>query len=512
MNRTPPWRPVLALLCLLLMPLCAWWLDRPVSASRAADTCLGVTILSQAAYDALTLAPADGDIALYGGRTPARDRASNTLYLSVRVPSSSQPCELEGTLRAASRAGRLAFAPDEAFARLSDAVAEGHAFTLLSLDGKGHARACRVILTPLTVVELLSDDPENDDPYAEHTGRVRITEPGGTRQTDATWHRRGMTTRLYKKASLKLSMKKPLGHARNVAIAGLGSDDDWILNSMGMDDLRLRELLLQRLWNAEAASADTLPMSAGAYAEVVIDGEYRGLYLLQRRVDAQYLQLNTARDILLKGSNVLKPRRAAQAYTIRSSPLADAETLALAETLFTLSDPSLIDLNSWLTMDVFSLFAGLYDNLSFKNAYYLLAPEANGYAVSFLPWDTDVAFGLDYVPGEGYLLLPTDEDAPVLHRREYDALLSLYPDLDARLAKRWRALRAGTLSDTALRDTLESILHTLHQSGALARDQALWGVLRDGEDTVERMEAFLTRRLRQLDRLYGIEEPQHSFP
>lgn len=507
MNRNPPWRLALALLCLLLMPLCVWLLDQPALSSRAADTCLGVPILSKAEYDALACTPSGGDIALYGERTPARDHASNTLYLSVRVPEGAQPCELEGTLRPASRAARLAFAPDEAFARLSDAVSEGHAFTLLALDGKGHASACRVILTPLTVVELLSGDPETDDPYAEQTGRVRITEPGGTRQTDATWHRRGMTTRLYKKASLKLSMKTPLGHARNVAIAGLGSDDDWILNSMGMDDLRLREMLLQQLWNAEADRTDGLPMSAGAYAEVVIDGEYRGLYLLQRRVDAKYLQLNTARDILLKGSNVLNPKRAARAYTIRSSPLSYAQTFALAETLFTLSQSACIDLDSWLTMDAFVLFAGLYDNLSFKNAYYLLEPEGDGYAVSFLPWDTDVAFGLDYVPGEGYLLLPTDEDAPIRHRREYDALRSQYPDLDARLAERWRALRADTLSDDALRDALEGILRTLHQSGALTRDQALWGKLRGGEDTEERMEAFIARRVRQLDRLYGMEEP-----
>lgn len=55
-----------------------------------------------------------------------------------------------------------------------------------------------------------------------------------------------------------------------------------------------------KLWNrlAEQSPWD-YPMSSGAYCEVVLNGHYQGLYLLQRRVDRKYLGLSDG-QILLK--------------------------------------------------------------------------------------------------------------------------------------------------------------------------------------------------------------------
>lgn len=512
MNRPPLWRLAGAAVCLLLLPVCAFLFARldPAPPPRDANTCLGASILDEQAYAAL--APAGAyvtGLVLLNGQRAAFDRETGTLLLSARVTPGMRSSDLEGWLTAADNAFRLCFAPDPAFDDMSAAVAAGHAFTLLLLYPDGSASSCRVMFTPLPVFEIISDSLDNyDDPYAEHEGRILVHEPGSDKPqlSSADWHRRGMGTRLFKKGSWKLSLKNAYGRNRNLAFAGLGSDDDWILNSMGQDDLRIREKFIQDLWNAMADQDGSAHMSSGAYVEVVFDGEYMGLYLLQRRVDAKYLALDASRDLLFKGSNVLTIRCLEDAFTVRSSPYDEAASLALIEPFYTLSDPSVIDLDSWLNMDVFVLFASLYDNLSLRNAYYILRPEGrSGYRVFLLPWDTDLAFGLDHVSNQGFVLLPdSPEDRPLRHRREYDALLTLYPDLDARIAARWRQLRAGPLSDDALLGTLDSILTQLDSSGAMLRDQRKWPWSRNnGSDTLEGFLLFMQDRLLELDQLYA---------
>ena len=69
---------------------------------------------------------------------------------------------------------------------------------------------------------------------------------------------------------------------------------------MALDDFKVKEQFAMKLWNrlAEQSPWD-YPMSSGAYCEVVLNGHYQGLYLLQRRVDRKYLGLSDG-QILLK--------------------------------------------------------------------------------------------------------------------------------------------------------------------------------------------------------------------
>ena len=114
------------------------------------------------------------------------------------------------------------------------------------------------------------------------------------------WKIRGQTTAELDKKCYKLTLEKNGGGKRNQNLLGLGKDDDWILNAMAMDDFKVKEQFAMKLWNrlAEQSPWD-YPMSSGAYCEVVLNGHYQGLYLLQRRVDRKYLGLSDG-QILLK--------------------------------------------------------------------------------------------------------------------------------------------------------------------------------------------------------------------
>ena len=488
---------------LLLLPLVPFFFSglNPSASVRAPGTCLGLPILQKD----VTVSDTPPPQVLYQGQPAAFDRVSKTLYLPVSLTHENmQPEHLSGTLRAADSGVSLAFLPDAAFENLADAISSGHAFRLIASQNGTHS-VLSVIFTTLPVICMdTASDSDYSDPYAEHYGSIRTFDPDGTNMTDANWHRRGMSTLRFKKGSWKLSVTNRLGRPRNVSIAGLGSDDDWILNSMGMDDLKLREMFVTRLWNQmKQDKGSTLRMADCAYCEVILDGEYMGLYLLQRRVDSKFLALEKSRDIVLKGGNYQGPTHAAEAFSVKSSPMEERKTQMLVQPLFELSDVSNIRLDTWLDTNAFVLFGSMADNLWIRNCYYILSPQASGYSISFLPWDTDLSFGIENIPAHGFTLLPLEESSfPIDHRREYEALLALYPDLDAQISAHWQKLRNGIFSEANISAALASITNELESSGAYERDLTLWGQRYGGQDTVLRMQDFISLRFRQLDAVY----------
>ena len=60
-------------------------------------------------------------------------------------------------------------------------------------------------------------------------------------------------------------------------------------------------------------------------------------------------------------------------------------------------------------------------------------------------------------------------------RSDYDAVLAAQPDLDRIVARRWRELREDLLSDESMEELMDSLTEELADSGAMSRDQALWG-------------------------------------
>jgi len=490
---------LLILLCAFLFPL----IDPASLNARPENTLLGVPII-QAAVPGES-ADETVDI-LYNGQPVPLDAQSKTLYISLTASPDNALHEINGLLSIDSIGYSLAFAADPAFSDLKQAIADNHTFTLLA-QSHTSCTAYNVVFTPLPVIVLAYDgNSDYSDPYTEHYGSVYVFEPDGSeaKQSYSTWHRRGMTTRLFKKGSWKLSLKNKFGANKNMEIAGLGSDDDWILNAMGLDDLKMRQKTVATFWNQMTEDADPyLPMCAGAYAEVILENEYTGLYLLQRRIDPKYLALEKSQDILLKGSNDSGANSPERGFVIRSSPLSDVDTFAVAERLFDMSDLSGGDVENFVDIICLSAFAGLYDNLRHRNMYYIMTPGKDGYDIYWQLWDNDTSFGHYYSrqTNSGHF---SDRLEP-RYRREYMGIKELYPDLDIRIADRWHELRKDVFSQENALAIVKSIHRQATESGAFARDRALWGERRGGIDTFETMCQFILNQLELLDEIYAPE-------
>lgn len=92
----------------------------------------------------------------------------------------------------------------------------------------------------------------------------------------------------------------------------------------------------------------------------------------------------------------------------------------------------------------------------------------------------------------------------IVKRNEYNAVAAAYPDLDARIAERWKQLRQKELSEENVRNLLETQIDLVTSSGSIDRDHAKWGLKYEGkDDSHAAVLRFVQERLQKLDEYYS---------
>lgn len=474
-----------------------------VAGTWQSETCLGVELIEPeqaATYTESFILNAAASLQYNGEQAPV-DVVTSTIYLAIQPDKTAS--ELAGRLECEPPIGQLFFVRDDAFDDMAEAVAQGHVFTLLATDGAQGCMRYNVVFTTLPVVALSASGGDGENIY----GMIRAWDPynevGGVTQPigeNARWHLRGYTSQSTAKKSWKISVCKEDGTAQNVNLAGLGSDDDWMLNPMSMDDTRVRENLLMTLWNQIAAQSDwDLQSSSGKYVEVLINGEYRGLYLLQRRVDRKLLGLED--ELLFKGRSSEALDTAMDVYKIVYSPLNMALSYEAMSGVW--QDVTTWDVNNYVDMCLFIQFGALADNCIHKNMFYLLQAQGDGYVCSMIPWDVDMAFGTTWVDGVGFQYGGDRMLTYMPKRRGYDDMLALHPELEEQLSTRWFELRQGVFSWENIQSTLQETLQTIYDSGAYEREFQTWKPRYEGQDTHEVLEQWIQDRLQWCDEYYA---------
>lgn len=470
---------------------------------------MGVPILSETASEKLAARQyrqVDLSGVLYhNNELAAIDKVSSTIYISQHINETTKAKDLVGTIRTKDLPYELCFLADKRFDDIYHAVADGYPFKLIILLNEKEYTKYNVIFTSLPVIKMEGtfkevDDEERDvfagslciwSPFDINEGRYSV------KKSLANWHVRGGLTKNQDKKSWRISLKSNSGSSKDLSLLGLGSDDDWILNSMTMDDTKVREKLAADIWNLFQSNSK-LRMSAGEYYEVIHNGQYQGLYLLQRRIDAKYLGLS-ADYTLFKGRSTWTPANVEEAYEIIAAPLAKDSSYQLMEDYFQ-GDLSIVDVDNWIDVYLMLQLGNMVDNVGYKNMYYLVDSSHERERLYFIPWDTDMSFGLWWDGKFTYKSENADNGIDAI-RKEY-ALLSLcYPDLNAKINARWLDLRKSVFRRDVLSSLIDNLDAQITSSGALTREHALWGIRYDGCDTIENMKDYIERRLIYLDNL-----------
>ncbi|MBE6731407.1 MAG: hypothetical protein E7564_06940 [Ruminococcaceae bacterium] len=503
-------------LCFVLVLFAAFLSVFIVSLVNESNLCMGVKVVDKSFLENYSFGGRfDTREILFNGKKVASDEKWERIYISQPENALNNFSDLAGELR--SEKYELYFIKDQCLRDLKYAVKNSMYLSLAAVKD-GEYRIIDVIITTLPVISLdgrvayKNEDGRNvsqgnmilfagSDPKYKS---LKITE------SELEWNPRGGSSLGDIKKPYKLSLKNK-GEIFDAELLGLGSDDDWILNPMNRDDTDLREKFLMDFWNKYIVqSGNNFKMSQGEYVELVINGDYRGLYLLQRRIDRKYLELNKETDILFKGKPVWEADTVSEAYEIIYSPFGEKETYDIAKThLFSLS-AKYYNTDAFIDFSIFFNYGVITDNSGFKNMYYVLKWNGEEYSVYFIPWDVDISLGVTW-KNDNFAY--DYEKSMSIHagRSEYNKIKGLMEynkqkygtlSLDESISKRWAELKENTFTTENVYEILDKNKEVLEQSGAKIRDKKLFGLYYKGEDTIARLYDFAKLRIFKLDEFY----------
>lgn len=472
--------------------------------------CMDVPLIQESDIQAYTVVSTiDISQLRMNGEKIAADVAENTVYISQSSDKLLHYSYLQGKLESVNPAHSLFFVKNAALEDITSAVQSGTTLSLLIVDDD----TCQLVNVVITTLPVLKIDGaithQNEEGRDVLSGMVTLwagfdpsTGAYSTKTNHLQWHVRGNASSGFQKKPFKLSLKDRDGNNANDEFLGLGSDDDWILNPMNYDDTKIREKFAMDLWNQYLSQGLAQNrMSTGEYVELIINNDYQGLYLLQRRIDQKYLQIDLNHDILFKGGNTWSPSSLQEGYEIIYSPYSQEKTYQILEAVLSAHEQNAIDTNASIKIKVFLNFISALDNSGYKNMFYLIQQEGDHFIMSFIPWDTDMSMGVTWTNGFVYDYTKSVESYITCigqHNVTKDHL-----QLNDMVASYWKQMRKQIYTEENFRELLTESIATINNSGAYLRDMQKWGTRYGEADTQDALFAWLADRLTVVDSQYA---------
>ncbi len=346
---------------------------------------------------------------------------------------------------------------------------------------------------------------------------------------------------------------------QNHRFFGLRNDNSWILDAGQMDFLRVRNRVSTDLWLDMARRpwySDTLPNahngSRGQMVEVMLNGEYRGIYNMCEPIDRKQLKLKrydeenrefhgelwmaytwtrtvSMSDPAKRNSTVYWDGFEVKYPDFDEIRRANWTTLENAVWFAKRADESesvRIDSMGYyfdvpVMQDYFIFIATLQalDNES-KNIFYACHDIAEHPRLTMIPWDLDICLGQSYSPK-----VPRDER--VAPERELDwvfhlPMVTMWHTMDYHneVVDRYKELRETVLNTDSLVNRYRSAIENLEECGAAAREEGRWSEDSDLaykplnlSEEMDYVEDWLRRRMAYLDENVFIEmtEPEYRI-
>ena len=406
-------------------------------------------------------------------------------------------------------------------------------------------------------------------------GEIRVTDPESLEPVDSLYNAnvkwRGATALGYTKKAYAIKLKDTDGETSiDRKFLGMREDNNWILDAMAVDPARMRNRVAFDLWldYSEAPYyAESEPKAVngtnGKFVEVLLNGEYRGIYCLTEKIDRKQLKLkkikmasddsqsDTIRGVLYKsegwsysvfmghesGSSVY-PMTSPSSYNNSSmdwdewemkypdlddgesidwGPLYDAICVpaTYGDEDFVESVADWFDLPLWRDYYLFLDLLLATDNHG-KNMFIYNYDVTKSNKTSLAPWDLDGVFGRRWDGSTHYTSDPTTDFT--LYCEEYEhgehtmyyRLRTLdYENWSDSLCERYAELRSDYFTADGLYERFADYWDSFRRSGADEREVERWddvdGVSLDFEDEMDYIETWLSGRIDYMDSEYGYD-------
>lgn len=229
---------------------------------------------------------ADHEAQLYQGGQPERFmiypgllvRGTNILAVHVlNTTSGSSDLSARVFLNAEIEGNQIIFGKVPAwFNEPVSKIASDLPIIKINTEGKAIADEPKIV-AKMQVINNANGVNRFDDTVYEYDGLIGI-------------EIRGNTSQMFPKKSFTLETRLSDGTNNNVSLLGLPPENDWVLHGPYSDKSLMRNTLAYSIGNA--MSDRWHPRTK--YAEVVINGEYRGVYLLVEKIKIDKNRVNIA--------------------------------------------------------------------------------------------------------------------------------------------------------------------------------------------------------------------------
>jgi hypothetical protein len=384
--------------------------------------------------------------------------------------------------------------------------------------------------TQLPVVHISSSNPILDEPRV-HAHFSLCESDGNITESSIGIEYRGGWSQTLPKKSLRIEFwKDGLGEdTENFSLLGMRSDDDWNLQAMYNEPLRLRSMLNFELWR----KIDTLyylqdePQAINGvhqqYVEVFINNGYSGLYALSERIDRKQLQLAKSRNGEPGGELYKGITWGASTFTDLPQysnnndvwsgfkykyPEDDIDWANLYNLVdFVINEDSAtfyahhqdrFNVDNAVNYFIFLNLLRATDNTG-KNVY--IAKQDGDAPYFYVPWDLDGTFGIIWNGTQANI---TDD---LISNGFYDRLMLSNVFLE-KLKNRWNLLRCNVISVDRLMGEFNRNYQYLNANGVYEREVKAWPECAFIDfNNIEYTQKWLENRIAYLDTAFnGLED------
>lgn len=349
---------------------------------------------------------------------------------------------------------------------------------------------------------------------------------------------RGGSSKSYPKKSFDIEIWEDTegDDTGDAEFGSLREDDDWILDAIYNEPLRLRSYVANKLWldlhDEPHYSEDESKAKTGAdvmYVEVFLNGVYNGLYNLSEQIDKKQLKLKSYKDEirgeLYKGISW-------GASTFSSLPTYDNDNNIWSG--YQVKYPKVDDIIDWGNLYSFTNFvinssdsnfsATIWDSFDKDNYidYFLFinlirATDNTGKNIYlakykadspyfYVPWDLDGCFGTIY-NGER-----SDITEDILSNGFFTRVKNSNPkNVSLEIKNRWFELRQTILTNDALASTISTQYNSLKENKLYERESLVYPNYTFEEGDLSYTLSWLENRLSFLDSYFGVETLSSGF-
>ena len=400
----------------------------------------------------------------------------------------------------------------------------------------------KLFRTPMPIITIATEGPIVNSP-AVH-GTISVTDAdGNVIEMHAGFKIRGTSSQQYDKKSYRVELWADATGSTmmDTTFLGLRSDDDWNLEAMWAQPLRLRDKVANELWMEmhQLYYQDLEPDARSGvrmeYADVFVNGSYVGIYALSERMDRKQLELKKFngenRGLLYKGNgsgaptfeslpaydNTLGtwdnyewvyPNEAEASYDWSHLYSFTNFVMNASDNVFYAQYSAQFDKGNAIDYYLFINVLQAMDNMG-RNLFLARYKKTGPYF--YLPWDLDAVWGLD-TDGK-----PTNNSNGLMSNGFYDRLIHDCTNngFVASAQTRYNALRNTILTKEHIMQLVQNQYNALLENGAYDREHEAWPDFTLDESQLTYMSNWLEARFNYLDAeinaacgTWGIEDPE----